>query len=244
MKIIAITQARYGSSRLPGKVLKKIGSKELLTIHLERINHSKRINKLIVATTSEPEADLIVQLALQNNCGVYRGSMSDVLDRYYQAAKNEKPDYVVRITSDCPLIDATLMDEIIDYCIAGNLDYCSNTLMRTFPDGEDVEVFRFAALEKAWKEAVLQADREHVTPYIWRNSSVKGGSMFVSFNYTNSEDFSGIRITVDEASDFRLIQKLVLAMGSDKSWKDYAFFLRKNPKMMEINAHIKGKKLL
>jgi spore coat polysaccharide biosynthesis protein SpsF (cytidylyltransferase family) len=140
MKVIAGTQARYGSSRLPGKVLKKIANKELLTIHLERTNRSKRIHKLIVATTHEPEADQIVQLALQNKCGVYRGSLTDVLDRYYQAARNEKPDYVVRITSDCPLIDAELIDEIIACCIAGNFDYCSNR-NRHSRDGEDVEVF-------------------------------------------------------------------------------------------------------
>ncbi|HEV8506593.1 MAG TPA: glycosyltransferase family protein [Chitinophagaceae bacterium] len=244
MKIIAITQARYGSSRLRGKVLEKVAGKELLTIHLERAKRSKKIEKLIVATTDEPEAHRIVQLAMENKCGVYRGSLTDVLDRYYQAAKKEAPDYVVRITSDCPLIDAEIIDEIIDCCIRGGFDYCSNTLHRTFPDGEDVEIFRFIALERAWKEAVLQSDREHVTPYIWRNSTVNGRSIFTSYNYSTDEDFSGIRITVDEPADLQLIQRLILALGDDKGWKDYVHFLMKNPEVMDINAHIKGKKIL
>jgi spore coat polysaccharide biosynthesis protein SpsF (cytidylyltransferase family) len=185
-----------------------------------------------------------VQLALQTKCGIYRGSLTDVLDRYYQAVTNERPDYVVRITSDCPLIDAELIDEIIDCCVSGNFDYCSNTLNRTFPDGEDVEVFRFTALETAWKEATLAPDREHVTPYIWRNSTAQGGSFFASYNYTIPEDFSNIRMTVDEPSDLELIRELILAIGDDKTWRDYVSFLNKNPEMKEINAHVKANKIL
>ena len=239
MKIVAITQARYGSSRLPGKVLKKINGKELLSIHLQRAHLSRRINKLVVATTVEPEADAIAQIAADENCAVYRGSVEDVLERYYMAAKEQGADYVVRITSDCPLVDAALMDEIIDTCVKGGFDYCSNTMHPSFPDGMDVEVFRFCALEKAWKEASLQSDREHVTPFIARQSSAKGGSIFKSFNYLADNDYSGLRLTVDEAADFELINKLILAIGADRPWMDYANYLMQHKEISITNAHIK-----
>src|SRR6185295_7583993 len=133
MKIIAITQARFGSSRLPGKILKEIKGKSLLQIHLERAQRSKLIDRLIVATTEEPESEVIFSIADKLKLKSYKGSLNDVLDRYYQVAKNENPDYVVRITSDCPLIDAAVMDKVIEKCISGQYDYCSNTLIPTFP---------------------------------------------------------------------------------------------------------------
>src|SRR6266487_5127179 len=237
MKIIAITQARYGSSRLPGKVLKEIGNKTLLSIHLERAKRSKKINRLIVATTVEPEAEAIVNIARTQQCDVYRGSVDDVLDRYYQAANLYRPDYVVRITSDCPLMDPVLMDEIIDACVKGGFDYCSNTLNPTYPDGMDVEVFTFAALQQAWEHAILQSDREHVTPYIWRNAKEKVSPFFRTYNYHSQEDYSCLRLTVDEPSDFELIKNIVLSLGDDKGWKDYVTYLNNNKEIFEINSH-------
>jgi len=239
MKVIAITQARYGSSRLPGKVLKTINGKKLLQIHLERAAKAKKIDKLIVATTIEKEAIEIVSIAEQLRLTAYRGSINDVLDRYYQAAKNELADYVVRITSDCPLIDPRLMDKIIEICIVGNYDYCSNTIHPTYPDGTDVEIFKFSALEKAWKEAIATSDREHVTPYIWRNSTAKGGTHFTSFNIKSDTDYSEYRLTVDENKDFELIEILVSEIGENKSWEEYVNFLHKNPAIFNINASIK-----
>lgn len=235
MKIVAVTQARYGSSRLPGKVLKEVNGKTLLSIHLKRVSASKKINKLIVATTTEPEAKLIEEIAIENNCSVYKGSLNDVLDRYYQAVKDEKPDYVVRITSDCPLIDAIIIDNVIGHCIEHELDYCSNTLEPGFPDGMDVEVFRFGALERAWKEACLQSDREHVTPYIWRNSTAKGGNIFESCNYQPKEDYSAIRLTVDTSNDLELINQLILDAGDSASWQDYVQYLNENQHLLTIN---------
>ncbi|HLO38741.1 MAG TPA: hypothetical protein VK173_09625, partial [Lacibacter sp.] len=235
MKIVAVTQARYGSSRLPGKVLKAVNGKTLLSIHLKRVLASKKINKLIVATTTEPEAKLIEEIAIENNCSVYKGSLNDVLDRYYRAVKDEKPDYVVRITSDCPLVDAEIIDAVIDNCIQQNADYCSNTLEPTFPDGMDVEVFRFQALETAWKEAVLQSDREHVTPFIWRNSTAKGGDRFRGLIYYSSSDYSDIRVTVDTSNDFNLVNELILAVGDSASWKEYVRYLNENPNLLTIN---------
>jgi spore coat polysaccharide biosynthesis protein SpsF (cytidylyltransferase family) len=239
MKIIAITQARYGSTRLPAKILKKVGNKTLLEIHLERILNSKRISKLIVATTNEEGASNITNIAQKLNLDFYKGSINDVLDRFYNAAVNENPDFVVRITSDCPLIDSILMDEIIDVCLKGDYDYVSNTIEPTFPDGTDVEVFKFSALKRAFTEADLKSDREHVTPYIWKNSTAKGGFLFKSLNFSNQIDYSNYRITVDTIEDFNLIEKLILKLGFDKSWKDYIDYLEINPELLKINLQNK-----
>lgn len=238
MKIIAITQARYGSSRLPGKILKKINNKTLLEIHLERVIKSKKVDRVIVATTHEPEAKEIIRIAQLCGCYAFQGSMNDVLDRYYQAAKNENADYVVRITSDCPLIDAQLIDDIIDECINAGYDYCSNTLSLSFPDGLDVEVFKYSVLEKAWNDATIPSDREHVTSYIWRNSTHNGGKIFTSHNFANEINFSLFRLTVDELEDYELIAKLVMKIGYEKSWKEYVLFIQEHYDLFILNKHL------
>jgi spore coat polysaccharide biosynthesis protein SpsF len=239
MKVIAITQARFGSTRLPGKILLQIEGKSLLHIHLERANQSKRIDKLIVASTFEPESDRIEEVAQECGCEVYRGSLTDVLDRFYQAAEREQPDYVVRLTSDCPLIDTSIIDSIIGQCLDAGLDYCSNTLNPGYPDGMDVEVFRYSALEKAWKEAQLPSDREHVTSYIWRNSTAKGESLFQSQNFSSPKDYSKLRLTIDEASDFVVISDLISALGIQRGWLEYSKYLDEHPEIFNKNAHIK-----
>jgi len=239
MKILAITQARYGSTRLPAKVLKKVGEKTLLEIHLERILQSKRISLLVVATTDEEGANNIVDIAKKMKVGYFQGDVDDVLSRFYHAAKPENPDYVVRITSDCPLIDPTLMDNVIDSCIDSDFDYVSNTMDPTYPDGVDVEVFRFSALEQAFNEATLRSDREHVTPYIWRNSSYKGGTLFKSSNVENCKDYSNYRITVDTDEDFQVIRCLIENLGASRTWVDYVNFLSDNNQIKEINQQYK-----
>jgi len=236
MKILAITQARVGSTRLPGKVLKIIGGKTLLEIHLSRILQSKLINKLKVATTIEPEASKIIAIADKLEVESFRGSIDDVLERFYLTALPEKPDYVVRLTSDCPLIDSVEIDKVIEKCITNQYDYVSNTFEPTFPDGMDVEVFKFSALEKAYQEAILKSDREHVTPYIWRNSSFKGGNIFKSFNIRYQEDFSKYRLTVDTQEDFNLIENLITNLGYNKIWQDYVDYLNQNSELLSINS--------
>lgn len=216
----------------------KVGDKSLLGLHLERIRGSKMINQLVIATTREPESYRIVEVAEQQGLPSYRGSTEDVLDRFYQAAKPFNPDYVVRITSDCPLIDPQLADQVIAACVEGNYDYCSNTLEPTYPDGMDVEVVKFTALETAFRDATLQSDREHVTPYVWRNSTVKGEKMFRGFSVKNDVDYSTLRLTVDQQVDFDLVANLVQTLGDDKPWKDYADFLLRNPAFRSSNAGI------
>lgn len=236
MKIIAVTQARTGSTRLPGKILKKINGKTLLQIHLERLKQSSLITNIVVATTINPEDEVIGDLAQSWGLASYKGSESDVLDRFYQAVKNEKPNWVVRVTSDCPLLDASLVDKVIACVIENDADYGSNGFLEHFPDGQDVEVFKFSALEKAWKEAIKTSDREHVTPYIRTNSDFNGGNLFKAVNYSCEGDFSKIRMTVDEAVDFELIQLLIQELGENKSWQEYTQYIIEH----QLNA-INGK---
>jgi spore coat polysaccharide biosynthesis protein SpsF len=238
MKILAITQARVGSSRLPGKVLKEINGTTILEMHVSRILKSNLVSKLIVATTEEPEAMAICILC--DNLGVenYRGSMDDVLDRYYKTAFPVNPDYVVRITSDCPLIDPEMIDAVIKTTLDSSADYGSNGFITLFPDGQDVEVFKFSALEKAWKEATLPSDREHVTPYIWRNSSLKGGNIFKSVNFEGKQDYSKVRMTLDESSDLEVITEMVNKLGTDRGWKEYADFYLNEESIHIKNDHI------
>ena len=238
MKIIAITQARVGSTRLPEKVLKKINRKSILQIHLERIINSKLINKLIVATTNEKNSFKIIEIC--NNLGVeyFCGDTNNVLDRFYNASLPYSPDYIVRLTSDCPLIDHKLIDEVIQNTVNGDFDYGSNTIKPTYPDGLDVEVFKFSALKIAWQKASLISEKEHVTPYIWKNSLHYGGNIFSSFSLTNNKDYSKLRLTVDEIKDFILIEKLILKCGDDKEWNEYVKILKNNPELVEINSSI------
>jgi spore coat polysaccharide biosynthesis protein SpsF (cytidylyltransferase family) len=238
MNVLAITQARMGSSRLPGKVLKTVKGKTLLTIHLERLLKSKRINQLLVATTTNEEDKAIADLAISMHLSYYKGSVDNVLERFYQAAKPFNPLWVVRVTSDCPLIDAELVDKVIEKAMTEDLDYCSNTLESLFPDGEDVEVFKFSALEKAWKEATLNSDKEHVTPYIYRNSTFLNQNKFVSANYGNEENYGSVRLTVDSPPDLEVLKILIEDLGMDKTWQTYADCYLSNAEIKKINEHI------
>lgn len=235
MKILAITQARFGSTRFPGKILKKIKSESLLEIHLKRVLNSKLISKLKVATTKEAGAIKIIEICNQLGIEYYQGSVDNVLERFYFTALSEKPDWVVRLTSDCPLIDSEVIDTVISKAINNNYDYVSNTLKPTYPDGMDVEVFKFSALEKAFKEAQLLSEKEHVTSFIWKNSSFFRNSIFTSECIKNDINYSDYRLTVDTIEDFNLIEKIVLELGSNSPWIDYVNFLKKNSEFQKIN---------
>lgn len=222
---ILITQARTGSSRLPGKVLKEIGGKSLLQIHLERLKKCTKVTEIIVATTNNVADNIIFGKAIEWGFSASRGSELDVLDRIYQAVKSKNADWIVRVTSDCPLIDPVLVDKVIDFVYVNDKDYGSNALVENFPDGQDIEVFKFTALEQAWENAKLLSDREHVTPYIRNNSDYKGGNLFTAINFKCDHDFSKIRMTVDEIRDFELIEILIKKLGTDKTWLEYANYI-------------------
>ena len=244
VKTSLITQARSGSTRLPGKILKKINDESLLEIHLKRLNKCKNVSKIIVATTDKPEDKVIYDYAIDRGFNSFRGSESDVLDRFYQAVKHEKPDWIVRVTSDCPLIDPILVDKLINFAHSNNIDYCSNILIENFPDGQDIEVFKYSALEIAWTNAKLFSEREHVTPYIRNNSDFKGASLFTALNYPCNSNYSMIRMTVDESRDFDLIKILINDLGTDKTWFEYTNHIIKNDLNRINNSIIRNEGLL
>lgn len=228
MKIVAITQARTGSTRFPNKIMNKIKDKSLLNIHVNRIKKSKMISLIIVATTNKKEDDIVEFEADKLNVNCFRGDENDVLDRFYNAAKTYNPDYIVRLTSDCPLIDSSLIDEIIEKTLKSNVDYCSNTLVESYPDGQDIEVFTFNSLIKAWRSSILISDREHVTPYMKKNFRV------LNIN-SNNKEYNKVRMTVDEPNDLVVIKRLVDKLGLNNNWKTYSKLYLSDDSIRSIN---------
>ena len=229
-----IIQARMGSSRLPGKVLMKSDNGRPLLYHVvNQLRHCPKVKNLVIATTTNQEDDEIEKFANNNTIDVFRGSEKDVLDRYFQCAKKYSFSTIVRITSDCPLIDPQIVDKVIERFFSGNYDYATNTLIRTFPIGTDAEVFSFSALETAWKNAQLPSEREHVTPHL-RN---KGN--FKTINVENDTNISNLRLTVDRIEDFELINEILnnLSINPIHLENILELFSRK-PELIEINKHI------
>ena len=239
LNVVVVTQARLGSTRLPNKVLKLIKGKSLLEIQIDRIKKAKQINSIYIATTVNKRDKKIEELADKMNIYSFRGSEEDVLDRFYQTLKNIKPDFIVRLTSDNPLIDPKLLDEVIIEAKKKKLDYYSNTLDAKYPDGQDIEVFTFCALENAWENSKLNSDREHVTTYIINNSSYFGGNIFTSNNHDIKENYSSVRLTVDEPEDLEVVSQLILNLGFNKSWKEYSDYYLKNTNISSLNITIK-----
>ncbi|HII16633.1 TPA: acylneuraminate cytidylyltransferase [Candidatus Woesearchaeota archaeon] len=240
--VVCIIQARTGSSRLPNKVLKKVEGKELLLHTVDRVLQSKFIDKVIVATTTLGGDDAVVSLLSGYNpdVSVFRGSEDDVLDRYYLAAIHAKADIVVRITSDCPLIDHGIIDRVITVFLKGKHDYVSNTLTRrTFPRGLDVEVISFSALEKVWNIAKLPEEREHVTWYIRRHPKE-----FNTFCIEQDPDRSSLRWTVDEEDDLKFIKEVYAYLypsNADFTSDDVLNLIQRHPWIANINAHVEQK---
>lgn len=209
MKTVIIVQARMTSTRLPGKVMKRVLGKPLLEYQLERLQRVKLADEIVIATTTNQTDEPIVELCNSLSVACFRGSEDDVLSRYYGAATAHKADLVVRVTSDCPLIDPQVIDTVIDYCLQNqsHYDYVSNSLERTYPRGMDTEVFSFSTLQQAFGEATAQPDREHVTPFIYRQPA-----RYRLGHVIYSEDCSHHRWTVDTPEDFELIQKIIEAI--------------------------------
>lgn len=203
MNIGVIIQARTSSTRLPKKVLLPLpkSNKTVLENVVDRVSKSEMINEIIVATTNDKEDDLIVNLCKANNIKYFRGDRDDVLSRYYYAAKEYNLDVVIRITSDCPLIDANLIDSIIKKHLEGDYDYTSNVIERTYPHGMDTEVFSFEVLEKVFNNATEQFEKEHVTAYINKTHKQE----FNICDVVDVSDNSSIRVTLDTNDDYTLL---------------------------------------
>lgn len=244
MNIVCIMQARVGSTRLPGKVLKKICGKTVLEHDIDRLKRVKNINKIVIATTTLERDDAIVKEAKRLDVAYFRGSEEDVLSRYYYAAKENNADVVVRVTSDCPLIDSEVTEETICFYLENNnkYDYVSNSLERTFTRGLDTEIFSYKILTRAFNETISKKEREHVTFYIWNNPSV-----FRLGCYENSVDYSNLRWTLDTEEDLKLIDKIYCYLYDDRgnnfTMNDVIGLYEKYPELRKINMNVKQKEL-
>ncbi|SHN57779.1 cytidylyltransferase domain-containing protein [Desulfovibrio litoralis] len=237
-KAAIILQARMGSTRLPGKVLKTVLDKPLLAYTVERLRYCKLVSELILATTNDPSDEPLVAFAQENKLPIFRGSINDVLDRYYSALsllKDQNIQYIMRITGDCPLIDPTICDAVIQEVQKQKADYCISS--ERFAEGLDCEVFTKQALIKAWTEAKLASEREHVTLFI-RNHP----ELFNLAKYDQTRDDGKIRITVDEQADFELVEAIIKALykkdATPFSFEDIRNFLINHPELMEKNSDI------
>jgi spore coat polysaccharide biosynthesis protein SpsF (cytidylyltransferase family) len=240
--ILAILQARTSSSRLAEKVLKSVLGRPMLSMQIERILHSKRINRFVVATSTEASDEKIERLCNEMNIECFRGSLDDVLDRFYRAALQCKAEHIIRLTGDCPVTDPIIIDDVISFYLNGQYDYVSNALEPTFPDGLDVEVFSFSALEEAWKQAVLHSERENVTLFI----NTRPGRFRIG-SYKNNMDLSHLRWTVDEPEDFQLITEIFESLYPVKKifvMNDILDLLKEKPWLKTINdMHIRNQGL-
>ncbi len=240
MSVVAIIQARMGSTRLPGKALIDIGGETMLTRVVKRVRQAACVDKVMVATSTNPPDEAIVAQCTRLNITVFRGDEQDVLDRYYQAALTHQADVVVRITSDCPLIEPEVIDKVV-YTFTEQqptIDYVANTLPpRTFPRGLDVEVMSFAALARAWQEDENPVWREHVTPYIYRTAG-----QFRLLNVTNPIDYSAMRWTVDTPEDLELVRRIYTHFGDRHfNWREVLSLLAQHPEWLEINRDVQQK---
>lgn len=225
MKIVAIIQARVDSIRLPNKVMKLVNETPIIELLIKRLNKSKQINKIIVATSEKQTNKKLLNYVKKLGFSCDTGDEDDVLARYFHISKKHNADVIVRITGDCPLIDASLVDKIIEKFKEKKIDYVSNTILPTYPDGLDTEVFTFSSLERAYNETHTKHDREHVTPYL------KKSNFFNKYNFKNNEDFSHLRLTVDNAEDLKTIKKIFEYFSPNIyfSWIDVLNLYKKKP---------------
>lgn len=243
MKIVAIVQARMGSTRLPGKVIMDLEGEPALVRCINRLKRAKCLDEIVIATTNKKRDKVIVDLCIKKRWKYFRGNEDDVLDRYYQAAKAFQGDIIVRVTSDCPLIEPTIVDAVVTTMIEHfhAHDYTANNLTRTFPIGLDTEAFTIEALERAWKEDKNPAWREHVTPYIRFHPEI-----FSYLEFQNDKDLSYMRWTLDTKEDLEFLRRIYKRFNGkdDFSWKDVLKILENEPELCRINAHVKQKVII
>lgn len=225
-------QARVNSRRFPKKVLAKIESKPMIWHVINRTRKVKGVNKIILITTQKKDDKILLKIAKNNRIQSFVGDEKNVLNRHYQCALKYNADVIIRITGDCPLIDPKIVEKMLDFYIKHDYDYVTNTLVPTFPDGLDTEIFSFKILKKITNKAKLPSEREHVTSYIKNHLSE-----FQIFNYKNSKDLSKYRWTVDEKDDLRFVREIYSRMSPKQifSTKDVLKIISNNPKLVNIN---------
>lgn len=243
MKIVTVIQARMSSTRLPGKIMLPLMGKPLLIRMIERVQAAKLIGQLVVATSTNLDDDEIEDLCKENKINCHRGHLTDLLDRHYQVGKLFGADAIVKIPSDCPLIDPHVIDKVLEYYInSDEFDYVSNLHPATYPDGNDVEIFSFEAIECAWKDATKDFEREHTTPFIWENQdffSIGNVTWETGLDYSTSH-----RWTIDFPEDYEFIRKVYEELHPTDpafSLNDILNLLKQKPRIAEINQQYLGK---
>jgi spore coat polysaccharide biosynthesis protein SpsF len=242
---VAIIQGRMASSRLPGKILLDIAGKPMLAHVVERARRARTVDQVVVATTTQPEDDAVEAYCRQAGIDCSRGSLQDVLDRFYQAALAFKADTIVRLTADCPLLDPQVLDLTVNEFFRTGVDFGCNRLppplKRTYPIGLDVEVCTFQALERAWKEAKKPNEREHVMPYLY---DPPGRFKVLRIDY--EKDYSEMRWTVDTPEDLDLVRQIFgrLTEHPDFTWLDVLALFEREPELARINAQVKHRTYL
>ena len=234
-KASVIIQARMGSTRLPDKVLMPLAGKAVLEHVIRRCQQAKFVDKVVVATTVDLKDLAIVRFVSGLGVSVFCGSTNDVLDRYYQAARFFELQHIVRITADCPMIDPDVIDRVIEKYFDSDVDYAANILNPTYPDGEDVEVFRFDVLDRAWREARMLSEREHVTPYMIKCD------IFKKINVAHDRDLSQQRWTLDESRDYEMLSAVFNVLYHKDAFfhmEDILSFLEEHPAVNRANANI------
>ena len=258
-RVVAIIQGRMSSSRLPGKILADIAGQPMLQRVFIRTSRSATVTETIFSTTTDPSDDPVAEYCNFSGIPFTRGSLFDVLDRYYQAAQGAKADVVVRITADCPVMDPALIDDVVSTLLDEEYDFVANRLPppfhRTYPIGLDVEACTFEVLGKAWQESRETFHREHVMPYFYEGVELSAISRQLSegisprgfrialLNHTT--DFGDYRWTVDTPEDLEFMRQLYSRFDGrdDFSWKEVLDLVHKEPKLMEINAGVQHKTL-
>lgn len=236
-KVVAIIQARMGSTRLPGKVLADIEGHPMLWHVVRRTQTAESLDEVVIATSTEPADDVIAVFCREHSMDCFRGSQDDVLDRYYQAAREHNARVIVRITSDCPLIDPEIIDKTVRGFLAEQPDYASNFVARAYPRGLDTEVFTFQALESASSEAGQPYQRAHVTPYLYQNPG-----RFRVLSVTGNQDYSAYRWTVDTPEDLRFVREVYARFQNRRFlWGDVISLLEREPELAEINRSVAQK---
>ncbi len=236
---VAIIQGRMSSSRLPGKILMDIAGKTMLMRVVERARKAKTVDEVVFATTTDPTDDPVAEFCQAQGVACWRGSLADVLDRIYHAARHYQADVIVRLTADCPLLDPGLVDETVALLHTRQTDFACNRLpppyQRTYPIGLDCEVCTFAALERAWHEAAAPYEREHVMPYLYE---VEGRFKVAVLDYR--VNYGSLRWTVDTAQDLELVRQIYarLAGREDFTWLDVLDIFEREPHLLKINSQV------
>jgi len=242
MKTMAIIQARMGSSRLPGKVLRPVCGTPLIIHMLTRLKRSKNLDQIWVATSKNTENDPLEKVVKDFGIPVYRGSENDVLSRYFELASQYKPMWVIRLTGDCPLIDPEMLDSMLDFAFKhiDEFDYVTNAVKPTFPDGLDIEIFKYELLELAHNAGKDPAEREHVTAFfLGKNPQSKN---IRTYHYQGEKDYSHLRWTVDRPEDFELVKIIFehfMNIKPDFAWTDVLQYVQKNPHLQGMNQNFK-----